>query len=266
MKSLTTVLNIRRPAFAGTFYPDDPRMLRQMVEQYLEGAVVPPATNAKAYVLPHAGYVYSGSVAAAGYRGLHRQRDGVERIVLLGPSHRVAYHGLAFSNHDLFETPLGRIPVDREAIETICGLPQVIEFDEAHRREHSLEVHLPFLQVVLRQFTLVPLVVGDVGEEQVSEVLERLWGGDETRIVISSDLSHYHDYQTACRLDRDTASRIEGLQSVVPEQACGAVPLDGLIHALRLRQMSMSNLDLRNSGDTVGSRDRVVGYGAFAAF
>ena len=265
MKSLTTVLGIRRPAFAGTFYPDDPLELRQLVERLLEGAVTSPAVTAKAYVLPHAGYMYSGPVAATGYRALLQQRDGIERIVLLGPSHRVAYRGLACSSHDLFETPLGRVPVDREAIESICSLPQVIEFDEAHRREHSLEVHLPFLQVVLRRFTLVPLVVGDVGEEKVSEVLERLWGGNETRIVISSDLSHFHDYSTACNLDRKTAGQIEGLQPVIPEQACGAVPLDGLLHALRLRKMTIHNLDLRNSGDTAGSRDRVVGYGAFAA-
>lgn len=266
MKSLSSVLSIRPPAFAGSFYPEDPVRLRQLVGSFLEGEPTSEARDAKAFVLPHAGYIYSGPVAGVGYRELYHRRGQVERIVLLGPSHRVAFRGLAVSAYDAFSTPLGRVPVDRAAVEQVIHLPQVIEFDEAHRREHSLEVHLPFLQVVLGQFALVPLVVGDVVEEQVAEVLDELWGGDETRIVISSDLSHYHDYATARALDLETARQIEALHPVVPEQACGAVPLDGLLHALRRRRLGVRRLDLRNSGDTAGPRDRVVGYGAFSSF
>lgn len=261
---MTAFAHIRLPAVAGVFYPADADELRGMVEQFLRGEAIPGSVASKAYVLPHAGYVYSGPVAGAGYRELRLERDSIKRVILLGPSHRVAFQGLAFSSHDAFATPLGIVPVDRDAIERIRDLPQVLEFDQAHRQEHSLEVHLPFLQVALGEFTLVPLAVGDVQEAEVAEVLDRLWGDAETRVVISSDLSHYHEYQTACDVDRDTANRIEHLEPVMPEQACGAVPLDGLLCVARSRRMKVRTLDLRNSGDTAGPRDRVVGYGAFA--
>lgn len=265
MNSPEPFSNVRPPAVAGKFYPDDPQELRLMVEQFLEGAHHRQIRLSKAYVLPHAGYAYSGPVAATGYRELGRQAATVDQIVLLGPSHRVSFHGLAFSSHDAFATPLGLVRVNREAIETLRDLPQVVEMDQAHRDEHSLEVHLPFLQVALGEFSVVPLVVGSAGEEEVCAVLERLWGDERTRIIISSDLSHYHDDRTACTLDRETARQIENLEAVVPDQACGATPLGGLLRSARKRHMTMTTLDLRNSGDTAGPRDRVVGYGAFAA-
>ncbi len=255
---------VRPPAVAGMFYPADPEELRRMVEGFLQGETESGGEFCKAYILPHAGYIYSGPVAGTGYGQLRAEREMVERVILMGPSHRAAFSGLAFSSHDAFATPLGVVPVDRQAIDSIRDLPQVVEMDRAHEHEHSLEVHLPFLQLALGEFTLVPLVAGDAGEDDVAEVLERLWGGPETRIIISSDLSHYHPYANACALDRKTANLIEALKSVVADQACGAVPLDGLLHQARNRKLRVRTLDLRNSGDTAGPRDRVVGYGAFA--
>jgi len=255
----------RPPAVAGTFYPRGGEELRRMVEQFIEEGADTAQGPFKAFVLPHAGYIYSGPVAGTGYHLLSRDRETVRRIILLGPSHWVAFRGLGFSGHEAFATPLGVVPVDRQAIEALRDLPQVVEMDSAHEREHSLEVHLPFLQVALRDFTVVPLVVGDAEEAEVAAVLARLWDGNDTRVIVSSDLSHYHDYQTACLLDRKTAHYIEALTSVTPAQACGAIPLDGLLVEVRRRGMQMQTLDLRNSGDTAGPWDRVVGYGAFAA-
>jgi hypothetical protein len=264
MKPAHAFANPRLPGVSGLFYPDDPDELRRMVEGFIHEAVVPAGGPFKAFILPHAGYPYSGPVAGTGYRCVRAEYDRIRRVVLLGPSHRMAFRGLATSRHDAFATPLGEVGVDLEAIESIRGLPQVLDLDRAHRGEHSLEVHLPFLQVALDDFQLVPLVVGDATEGEVAEVLERLWGGDETLVIVSSDLSHYHTYENACDLDRVTAQKILALEPVNPEQACGAVPLDGLLQVSRDRGMTWRQLDLRNSGDTAGTRDRVVGYGAFA--
>jgi AmmeMemoRadiSam system protein B len=256
---------VRPPAFAGTFYPADPVELRQLVEFCLAGAIrCQKQGSAKAFVLPHAGYVYSGPIAGTGYHCLEEDRDHVRRIVLLGPSHRVAFSGVAVSSANSFATPLGEISVDESAVSDILELPQVQLLESAHEREHSLEVHLPFLQVVLGQFKLVPLVVGDATAQEVCEVLDRVWGGAETRILISSDLSHYHDYATARRLDEQTAATIGRLESVATDQACGASPLNGLLYAARKHGLHSHLLDLRSSGDTAGDRSRVVGYGAFA--
>ena len=262
---------VRRPAVAGMFYPDDPEELRETVEALLADASDPADTARdgsppKALVAPHAGYVYSGPVAATAYARLGRARETVRRVVLLGGSHHVAFRGLAASRAEFFETPLGRIAVDTRALAELADLPQVQVLDAAHAREHSLEVHLPFLQVALRDFQLVPLVVGDATAAEVAQVLERLWGGPETLIVVSSDLSHYHDYATARRLDRETSRFIQDL-SPVPlhgEQACGCRPVSGLLQAARDHGLQARLLDLRSSGDTAGPRDRVVGYGAYA--
>jgi AmmeMemoRadiSam system protein B len=255
---------VRPPAFAGTFYPGDADELRQLVEICLAGACcLRSGESPKALVVPHAGYIYSGPVAGSGYLFLQRDRDVIRRVVLLGPSHRVAFEGLAVSEANAFATPLGEIPVDEEAVDEILALPQVRVMEAAHAREHSLEVHLPFLQMALANFKLVPLVVGDASEEDVSGVLEKLWGGPETRIVISSDLSHFHDYIHARRLDAETAARIGKLQPVAPGQACGALPLNGLLCSARKHHLSAHTIDLRNSGDTAGDHSRVVGYGAF---
>ena len=254
---------MRMPAVAGLFYPRDVGELRQMVQGYVEHAPQPEARAFKAYVLPHAGYVYSGPVAGVGYSRLRGDAAAVRRIVLMGPAHRVAFRGVAVCSHDAFDTPLGPVPVDQAAIESIRDMDCVVTLDQAHRDEHSLEVHLPFLQSVLGDFAVVPLVVGDAESREVAGVLERLWGGPETRVVVSSDLSHYHDYSTACERDRRTATAIERLEPVRPEQACGAVALNGLLSLADRLGLKAATLELGNSGDTAGSLDRVVGYGAF---
>jgi hypothetical protein len=258
--------HIRPPAVAGMFYPSPPEDLRQMVEGFLAEATPSSFSEApKALIAPHAGYIYSGPVAASAYAALVPARHIIHRVILLGPSHRVPFRGLALSSADSFATPLGNIPLDQQAILAIRDLPQVQLLDQAHAMEHSLEVHLPFLQTVLAEFTLVPLVVGDATPEEISEVLEILWGGRETLIMVSSDLSHYHDYSTAVREDQATSRAILALQDRLrPEQACGCRAINGLLHLAKSRNLHVSMLDLRNSGDTAGPRDRVVGYGAYA--
>jgi hypothetical protein len=235
-----------------------------MVGEYLSSAQAAGAVP-KAIIAPHAGYIYSGPIAASAYLRIKPARGRITRVVLLGPAHRVGFHGLALSSADYFLTPLGRVPVDQEAVEKISRLPQVHEMDAAHAQEHSLEVHLPFLQEVLGEFNLVPLVVGDAEPGEVAEVLELLWGGSETLIVISSDLSHYHDYKTAQKLDRATSQAIEQLrpEDIQYDHACGRNPVNGLLHMARKRGLKAKTVDLRNSGDTAGTQDRVVGYGAY---
>lgn len=255
--------SVRNPAVAGLFYPSDPRDLRAMLRGFLGAASA--GTAPKAIIVPHAGYIYSGPVAASAYARVKSAHGCITRVVLLGPAHRVGFYGLALPGADYFATPLGRVPVDQEAVKKISALPQVQVMDAAHAQEHSLEVHLPFLQEVLGEFSLVPLVVGDAGPAEVAEVLDLLWGGPETLIVISSDLSHYHDYQTAQQLDRATSLAIEQLciEDIQHDHACGRNPVTGLLHVARRLGLKAKTIDLRNSGDTAGSHDRVVGYGAY---
>ncbi|MDH4063651.1 MAG: AmmeMemoRadiSam system protein B, partial [Acidobacteriota bacterium] len=215
--------SIRQPAVAGTFYPANAHQLRGALTAYLDAADVMGEVP-KAVIAPHAGYVYSGPVAASAYALLEPVRGLVQRVVLLGPAHHVAFSGLALPSNDSFATPLGDVPVDTAAFAALEGLPQVRIMDRPHAREHSLEVHLPFLQEVLGAFHVVPLVVGHASPAEVGEVLERLWGGPETLVVVSSDLSHYHDYETARRLDAATTLAIEGLrfEELHPSRACGS--------------------------------------------
>lgn len=258
------MLHVRPPAVAGTFYPDNAAILRRDVLTMLEAAHPEPMTP-KAIIAPHAGYMYSGPIAAQAYALLAPLRGTISRVVLLGPVHRVWVPGLALPGFEAFETPLGVVELDAEAIRSLAGLPQIEVRFEAHALEHSLEVHLPFLQTVLGQFKLVPLAVGGATPEQVAEVLDRLWGGSETLIVVSSDLSHYLPYQQARQVDAGTAEAILNLRSdLVGERACGAHPINGLLLAAKRRWLTPHLLDLRNSGDTAGDKSRVVGYGAFA--
>lgn len=256
---------VRKPAVAGLFYPDDPQALKAQLRELFAGVVDADGPPPKAIIAPHAGYVYSGGIAASAYARLRSVRDRIRRVVLLGPAHRVGFRGLASSTAEYFETPFGRIPIDAEAMASIADLPQVVARDDAHFEEHSLEVHLPFLQMLFDDFKLVPLVVGEASAAEVGEVLDRLWGGPETLIVISSDLSHYHPYTTAQRLDRATSEAIERLryEELDYESACGRVPVSGLLHVARHRGLTVQTIDLRNSGDTAGPRDQVVGYGAY---
>jgi hypothetical protein len=257
--------SIRAPAVAGLFYEGNPQRLSADVMSLLAAAPSTTDLKAKAMVVPHAGYIYSGPVAATAYRALQNQADTIRRVVLLGPTHRVAVQGLAVPTVAAFSTPLGTVPLDQAAIGQILDMPQVVRNDRPHEMEHALEVQLPFLQLVLRDFTLIPLAVGHASASEVAEVLERLWGGDETLILVSSDLSHYHSYSEARRIDGVTIEHILALQGPLDhEQACGATPLNGLLRVARGKGMTPHLLDLRNSGDTAGDRDRVVGYAAIA--
>jgi len=259
--------SVRPAAVAGMFYPAAPRELAREVDDMLAHSATSGLAPGfpKALIVPHAGYVYSGSVAAEAYDRLRPARGIVRRVVLLGPCHRVPVRGLALPEASAFATPLGQVPIDREAIESLAGLPQVVVSRAVHAEEHALEVQLPFLQRVLGEFSLVPLAVGAATPEQVAEVIDRLWGGAETLIVISSDLSHYHPYEEARAIDRGTTEAILDYSTEIDhEQACGATPIAGMLLAAKRHRLKVELLDLRNSGDTAGGRGRVVGYAAFA--
>jgi len=261
------MIAVRQPAVAGSFYPGSKAKLAEAVQGYLAEAGAAPATDPppRALVVPHAGYVYSGAVAATAYARLIGLRDIVKRVVLVGPAHYVPLRGLATSGARAFATPLGEVPVDGAAIERLRYLRQVAVRDDAHEPEHSLEVQLPFLQTALRDFAIVPLVVGSATYDDVRAVIDRLWDGAETLVVISSDLSHYYPYETARRLDAETAAAIVALDAdaIGEEQACGRIPIGGLLLAARTRGLHAVAADLRNSGDTAGPRGGVVGYGSF---
>lgn len=257
-------MKIRPAAVAGTFYPEEAAQLDCEVRDML-AAADSGTWHPKALIVPHAGYRYSGPVAASAYASLVSLAAQIKLVVLLGPTHRVAIRGLALPGVDAFETPLGRVAIDQAASERISHLSQVSVSEQAHAQEHSLEVHLPFLQTLLTDFKVLPLVVGAAAPGDVAEVLEMLWGGAETLILISSDLSHFLPYHAAQKVDGLTADAI--LHCKVPvthEQACGATPVNGLLLAARHHGLTAHLLDLRNSGDTAGNRDQVVGYGAFA--
>jgi len=256
---------VRRPAVAGSFYPAQPDRLRRQVVELLADARTAPKITPKALIAPHAGYVYSGSTAAAAFAALSGSAQTFARIVLIGPAHYVPIRGIALPTVDAFETPLGRVSVDRDGSNEITSLPFVSRNDAAHAPEHALEVELPFLQIVLPSFSLLPLVVGDATAHEVAQVLAWPWSGPETLLVISSDLSHYHSYETARRLDAATATAIEngdwaGLNS---GQACGYLSIAGLLIEANRHKLKARRLSLCSSGDTAGPRDRVVGYGAW---
>jgi len=269
---------IRPPAVAGAFYPGQKDILVNDVSTLLEAARVEADLTEtssakqsdfqsvpKAIIVPHAGYIYSGPTAAAAYARLAAVRDRIKRVILLGPVHRVPVRGLALPGADVFATPLGEIQIDQDAVAAVENLPQVVDSPAAHAEEHSLEVQLPFLQVMLADFKLLPLAVGDATPQEVAEVLDVLWGGPETLIVISSDLSHFLPYQTAQVVDSETAQNILQLRSTLNhQQACGGTPVNGLMLAAKQHHLQPHLLDLRNSGDTAGDKNRVVGYAAFA--
>ena len=258
----------RQPAVAGLFYPASADALAAEVRALLGHArQVSDARVPKALIVPHAGYLYSGPVAAEAYARIAPLRNRIRRVVLLGPVHRVPVRGLALPGASEFVTPLGRVALDAEAMDAISDLHQVVVSDAAHAQEHALEVHLPFLQTVLGEFKLLPLAVGNATARQVAEVLERVWGGEETLIVISSDLSHYLSYEAAREMDNETARRMVAMQSGLDhEQACGATPVNGLLTVAARHGLTAELLDLRNSGDTAGDKSRVVGYAAVAFY
>jgi AmmeMemoRadiSam system protein B len=258
-------MQLRKPAVAGSFYPAQPDRLRRQVVELLTDARPALKITPKALIAPHAGYIYSGRIAGLAFATLFDNAPTFTRIVLIGPAHYVAIRGVALPTADAFETPLGRVRVDQDGLNEITGLPFVSRNDAAHAPEHALEVELPFLQIVLPSFSLLPLVVGDATAHEVAQVLARLWSGPETLLVISSDLSHYHSYESARRLDTTTAAAIENgdWASLGPGQACGYLPIAGLLIEANRRNLKVRRLSLCNSGDTAGPRDQVVGYGAW---
>jgi AmmeMemoRadiSam system protein B/AmmeMemoRadiSam system protein A len=263
------VSEVRPAAVAGTFYPRDASELERDIAEMLDGVenLAPRFGHPKALIVPHAGYIYSGPVAARAYDELAAARGVVKRVVLLGPVHRVPVRGLALPGVEAFETPLGRVPVDAEGVRMLALFKQVVTSPAAHAMEHSLEVQLPFLQKMLGEFAVLPLAVGDARPQDVREVVERLWGGPETLFVISTDLSHYHRYDEARAIDRATLSRIASFDTDINhEEACGATPLNGFLAAARAHGLSIRLLGACNSGDTAGGKDRVVGYSAFALY
>lgn len=256
---------VRQASVAGFFYPADTQVLSNTVQQLLKTAENTAVPAPKAIIAPHAGYIYSGPIAATIYKTLASQKDIISRVILLGPAHRLAFNGIAVTQIENFATPLGMVPVDLSAIQNIISIPGVQVIEAAYNQEHCLEVQLPFLQTILNHFSIVPCIVGNAKPDLVATVIEKLWGGPETLIVISSDLSHYYDYITAKNLDTAASQAILNLEpdQIHDNQACGRLPIKGLLLAAKKFNLQVKLLDLRNSGDTAGNKDRVVGYGAY---
>jgi len=257
-------MKIREAAVAGAFYEAEEGRLRRHLASMLAGAGGRGEITPKVLIVPHAGYIYSGAVAAQAYATLVPVAADITRVVLFGPAHRVPLAGMAVPDVDAFVTPLGTVPLDREFIQAACALPGVCISNEAHRLEHSLEVQLPFLQTLLGEFTLVPVVVGHCDAPTVAAVMDALWGGTETLLVVSTDLSHFNAYEDACALDARTCTRLlQREHTLNGRDACGAYALNGLMSSVHCQSLAMEKLAMCNSGDTAGSKDRVVGYGAF---
>jgi MEMO1 family protein len=257
---------IRYPAVAGQFYPENPETLRQTVTTLLQEANnFANLPTPKAIIAPHAGYIYSGPIAASAYACLKKAQQKISKVVILAPAHRYPVAKLAATNVDVYTTPLGNINVDKNNVKKIMHLPQIDLNEEAFAQEHAIEVQLPFLQIALGNFELTPILVGNANVVDVVAVLQKVWGGEETLIVISSDLSHYYDYETAKTLDNDAATAIVNLKpsNLKDEQACGYIPIKGLLAAAANYNLQATLVDLRNSGDTAGPKTEVVGYGAF---
>jgi len=266
MRAMTANYEVRPAAVAGLFYPRSPTELVSALDTLLAGQA-PAGHVPKALIVPHAGYIYSGIVAGHAFRSLKACATPIERVVLFGPSHREWFHGLAVPRVQAFATPLGIARIDEAAVGRVAALPAVIASDAAHAREHSLEVQVPFLQRLLPDAPIVPVLVGETTAAEVEAALEALWGGPETLIVVSSDLSHYHSYEEAQSRDGATVGAILAARATLTgEDACGCLPINGLLRVTRRRGLRAELIDLRNSGDTAGDRDRVVGYGAFGFY
>ena len=258
----------RSPCVAGLFYPSDETRLQFQLRQYFDDAAqqgLGDGYRPRALIAPHAGLIYSGPIAANAYHSVLSRAKDIHRVVVLGPSHQIAFDGAACPSHSLFATPIGEIPVDTQEIARLQAQGLITINDAAHAREHSIEVQLPFLQFILPKFTLLPIVVGHCDPLPIAAIIENYWRADDTLVVVSSDLSHYLDYYDAKKIDRDTSSSIEACrwQDIGPHQACGCYPLRGLLQLAREENCKATCIDLRNSGDTAGEKSRVVGYGAY---
>jgi len=252
---------------AGAFYPAEQDALKaEISEAFRQSVLAEPGPLPKALVVPHAGYVYSGPIAASAFSLLEPLRHKTKRVVLMGPSHRVYLDGIGVTSADVWDTPLGRVTIDNDFRSTMLDLPWMQVDDRAHAPEHSLEVEVPFLQTVLDEFTLLPLVVGETKPSEVADTIDAVWDTPDTIIVVSTDLSHYLPHNEAVTRDTATARQIVAMEPtrIDDHDACGCRPLRGLLLSARQRGLTVRQLDLRNSGDTAGDRERVVGYGAFA--
>lgn len=257
--------NVKQPCVAGYFYPAEPTILAKTINTLLDTAQNTDIMAPKAIIAPHAGYIYSGPIAATIYKTLLPVKDKIKKVILLGPAHRVSFQGIATTSMEYFATPLGVTPIDIDSAKLISKLPGGVIFDAAYEMEHSLEVQLPFLQTIITSFKLVPCVVGNAKPDDVANLLLNLWGGTETLVVVSSDLSHYHNYDNAQKLDLTTTQSILNLtaENITAGAACGCLPIQGLLLAAKKLQLRAQVLDLRNSGDTASDKKRVVGYGAY---
>jgi MEMO1 family protein len=256
----------KQPNVAGSFYPAKKAILQQTITDLLAEAKLPANLKApKAIIAPHAGYIYSGPVAAIAYKALAALKHQITTAILIGPAHFVPFFGIATIHADEFITPLGAVPVDLNVLRNALQLKQVIELENAFQKEHSLEVQLPFINHVLPHCKIVPFLVGNTSYLEVAELLKKIWGGNETIVIVSSDLSHYHDYTTANKLDNDTSIAIETLQpdKINSNSACGKLAIQGLLKCAVDFGLKVTKLDLKNSGDTAGDHQRVVGYGAY---
>ncbi|MFD2176840.1 AmmeMemoRadiSam system protein B [Veronia pacifica] len=252
-------MNIRSPAVAGRFYHDSPQQLDHQLSQWL--TAIPDVLPLKALIVPHAGYVFSGKVAAEAYQYLKATADQFERVVLVGPSHHFGFNGVAVPEADYFATPLGNVSIDKEHVEALSQHPMVQVSDHMHDSEHSLEVQIPFLQCCLKHFTLLPIVYSRINSDQLADLVDTLWHDDSTLLVVSTDLSHFHTYSEACALDGDTCQRIQSFDaSITPHEACGATGVNMLLKLARQRNYRLTQIDYKNSGDTGGNKNRVVGY------
>ncbi len=257
---------VRAPAVAGLFYPRDPGQLGSTIDSLLAEHPA-DARMPKALIVPHAGYVYSGPIAASAYGLLGAAAAAIRRVVIVGPSHRHWFRGVALPASEAFATPLGVMRVDEAAVEALRKLPHLQVSDEPHAAEHSLEVQVPFLQRISPEARIIPIVIGEATAAEVETILEAVWGGPETLIVVSSDLSHYHPYRAAQAIDSATTRAIlSGRDDLSGDQACGCVGVNGLTRVVRKRGLRAELLDVRNSGDTAGDKRQVVGYGAFGYY
>jgi len=254
--------HVRPPAVAGMFYPGAPLALAAMVDGFLAGAPTHDGAPPPAIQVPHAGYVYSGSIAALGFAAW--RGAAIEHVVIIGPTHRVGVRALALPDADAMATPLGDVPIWQAGVAVAGESPNVVVSAAVHAEEHALEVQLPFLQRLLPEVDVLPLAAGWVTPEQTAEVLESLWGTPGMGVVISSDLSHYHPYDEARAIDAATIEDVLALRQVDHDQACGATGLDAMMLVAARHGLTPRLLGACNSGDTAGDKRQVVGYCSFA--
>ncbi|SIT09990.1 AmmeMemoRadiSam system protein B [Neptunomonas antarctica] len=266
---INSSMNIRPAAVAGFFYPEDKDDLYAMLARMVPEK--PPihfhaSNNPKALIVPHAGYMYSGAIAGQGY-GLLRKGSVYDAVYLFGPNHRVALHGCALPESDAFETPLGRLKVDQKAVQELLKSPLMIMSDEVHAQEHCVEVQLPFLQFMRIDMPIVPVVVGECPASEIADIIEPLLNDPTKLVIISTDLSHFHSYSNAVKIDERTGLKIMNADhDIQPTEACGCHALNGLLLAVKRQNLTIEKIAMCNSGDTAGDQDRVVGYGCYGIY